>query len=278
VIGCHVPVGRGLVAGALGYADDVGAEAIQLFVANPRAWALPAPNHAAADAFRTAAAEQGRPVYVHSPYLINLGSPTAETASRSVTALAHSLAAGARVGARGVVVHTGSAVDPGQRPAALRQVAASLLPMLEVLPADAPDVLLEPTAGQGGSLCGQIADLEPYLEALRWHPRVGVCLDTCHVFAAGHDLSAPGGVSTLLADLDRAIGLDRLRLVHANDAKDPCGSHRDRHENIGAGRIGLDAFRELLAHPAVHRLSVIIETPGRKEGHARDIGVLKGLR
>jgi deoxyribonuclease-4 len=247
-------------------------------VANPRAWALPAPNNAAADAFRAAAVDQGRPVYVHSPYLINLGSPTAETASRSVTALAHSLATGARIGARGIVVHTGSAVDPGQRPTALRQVAASLLPMLDTLPVDAPDVLLEPTAGQGGSLCGQVAELEPYLDALGWHPRVGVCLDTCHVFAAGHDLSVPGGVSALLADLDRTIGLHRLRLVHANDAKDPCGSHRDRHENIGAGRIGLDPFRELLAHPAVQNLSVIIETPGRKEGHAHDIGVLEGLR
>lgn len=215
---------------------------------------------------------------MHSPYLINLGSPTAETARRSVAALAHSLDTGARVGARGVVVHTGSAVDPDQRPAALRRVAESLLPMLEVLPPNAPDVLLEPTAGLGGSLCGRVAELAPYLDALGRHPRIGVCLDTCHVFAAGHDLSATGGVSTLLADLDRAVGLDRLRLVHANDSKDPCGSHRDRHENIGSGQIGLEPFRELLAHPAMQNLSVIIETPGRKPGHARDIDVLKGLR
>lgn len=266
------------MTGALGYAADVGAEAVQLFVANPRAWALPAPDHAAADAFRTATAERGLPVFVHSPYLINLGSPTRETVSRSVASLAHSLATGTRVGARGVVVHTGSAVDPSQRPAALRQVADVLLPMLDTLPDGAPDVLLESTAGQGGSLCGPIAELEPYLDALERHPRVGVCLDTCHVFAAGHDLAAPDGIAAVLAELDRAVGLHRLRLVHANDAKDPCGSRRDRHENIGEGRIGLEPFRDLLGHPAVQNLSVVVETPGGREGHAGDIGVLRGLR
>lgn len=198
--------------------------------------------------------------------------------TRSVGSLAHSLAAGARVGARGVVVHTGSAVDRDRRPAALRQVAQMLLPMLETLPDSAPDVLLEPTAGLGGSLCATIGELGPYLDALDRHPPAWLFLHTCHVFAAGHDLTAPGGVDTVLGELDRTVGLDRLRLVHANDAKDPCGSRRDRHESIGAGQLGLEPFRDLLAHPALDGISVIVETPGRKEGHARDVQTLKGLR
>ena len=116
-------------------------------------------------------------------------------------------------------------------------------------------------------LCITVGDLEPYLEAVDWHPRAGVCLDTCHVFAAGHDLAARGGVARLLAALAPIVergpgrGGSRLRLIHANDSKDGCGSHRDRHENIGAGRIGTAPFAALLHHPATRGVPFIVETP-----------------
>jgi deoxyribonuclease-4 len=134
-------------------------------------------------------------------------------------------------------------------------------------------------AGQGAILCATVEQLGPYLDALDRHPRAGVCLDTCHAFAAGHDLAAPGGVRETMDALVACAGDGRLRLIHANDSKDPCGSARDRHENIGAGHIGERAFAALFRHPAVAGVPFVIETPGRApEPHRRDIDVLKRLR
>jgi deoxyribonuclease-4 len=195
-VGGHVPVAGGLAATGLSYADAVAAEAVQVFVANPRGWATP-PGDPRQDAlFR----ERGVPAYVHAPYLINFGSHTPETVTRSVESLRHSLLRARDIGAAGVVVHTGSATGGVPRQAALEQVGRHLLPLVrEVLEEDgAPWLLLEPTAGQGASLCSRVEELGPYLDVLDRHPRVGVCLDTCHAFAAGHDLAAPGGVKETL--------------------------------------------------------------------------------
>jgi deoxyribonuclease-4 len=288
-VGAHVPVaGRGLAGTGLAYARQVGAETVQVFVANPRGWATPAGNPAQDDAFRTACAEAGIPAYVHAPYLINFGSASAATRERSAESLRHSLHRAHAIGALGVVVHTGSALC-GPPAAALAHVRRSVLPLLDELDAfgdTAPALLLEPTAGQGSSLCARMADLGPYLDALDRHPAVGVCLDTCHAFAAGHDLTAPGGVAAMLDELTDAVGPGRLRLIHANDSEDAVGARKDRHANIGAGMIGAPAFGELLAHPATAGVPLVVETPDgrhdpdRVEGarHARDIARLKELR
>jgi len=150
-------------------------------------------------------------------------------------------------------------------------------------------------AGQGQMLCAHAGELAAYLSAVEYHPKAGVCLDTCHMFAAGHDLTAAGGVAAMLAELDAAAGTEaaagptegkgaaastggrgRVKLVHANDSQLGCGSKRDRHEAIGAGQIGTAPFRELLA--ALPSVPFVVETPGGKTGHARDIATLKGLR
>ncbi|MFZ5850655.1 MAG: deoxyribonuclease IV [Actinomycetota bacterium] len=277
-VGAHVRVGGGLARGGLAYAARVGAEAVQVFASNPRGWAASPGDPRQDEAFRHGCAERGWPVFVHAPYLVNLGSPDAVTVRRSVAALRHALSRAGALGARGVVVHTGSAVDEAHRPAALRQVRRQLRPLLDRLPEDGPDLLLEPTAGQGRSLCASVPELGEYLDLLDRHPKVGVCLDTCHVFAAGADLTAPGAVGRLLAELEAVAGAGRLRLVHANDAKDGCGSQRDRHENIGAGRIGLAPFRALLRHRALRGVPVVVETPGGAEGHAADVATLRRLR
>ncbi len=273
-IGAHVPVAGGLATAGLRYAAAVGAEAIQVFVSNPRGWAL-TPGDQAQDA--ALARRAGLPVFVHASYLVNLGSPDTVTAGRSVASLRHALRRGAQIGARGVVVHTGSAVR-GDRAVALRQVRELLLPVLDEIGDQGPDVLLESMAGQGQMLCAAVADFGPYLDALERHPRAGVCLDTCHAYAAGHDLAAPGGVAATLDALHAAAGPGRLKLVHANDAKDPCGSRRDRHENIGAGHIGTEPFRELLRHPLTAGVPFIVETPGHAAAQARDVATLKSLR
>lgn len=274
-IGAHVPVSGGLATTGLRYAARVGAEAIQVFVSNPRGWALAAGDPAQDAALARRAADL--PIFIHASYLVNLGSPDSQTVARSAQSLRHALRRGARIGARGVVVHTGSAVD-GEPATALQRVRERLLPLLDEIGDSGPDVLLEPMAGQGHMLCAAVTDFAGYLGALDWHPRAGICLDTCHAFAAGHDLAAPGGVARTLDALAAAGGPGRLKLVHANDAKDECGSKRDRHENIGAGHIGTAAFRELLRHPIAEGVPFIVETPGKAEAHARDIATLKALR
>jgi deoxyribonuclease-4 len=271
LIGAHVSVAGGLATGGLAYAAAVGAEAVQLFVTSPRAWATP-PGDPGQDAALRAA---GLPIYVHASYLINLGSADELTAARSVSALDHALGRGAEIGARGVVVHTGSAVG-ADRDTALAQVASGLRPLLDKLGDDDPDLLLEPMAGQGQMLCADLGQLAGYLDVLDWHPRACVCLDTCHLFAAGHDLTVPGGAEALVAALGDAAG--RVRLVHANDSATGCGSRRDRHANIGAGQIGTAPFGDLLRHPTLAEAPFIVETPGGQQAHAADVATLKALR
>ncbi|MFE4668532.1 deoxyribonuclease IV [Streptomyces sp. NPDC056716] len=278
-IGSHVPVAGGLDRIGLAYARELEAETVQVFVANPRGWATPVGDPRQDEAFRAACAAESIPAYVHAPYLINFGSHTPTTVERSVESLRHSLRRGREIGALGVVVHTGSATGGRERSVALKQVRQYLLPLLEELTQDDdPFLLLESTAGQGSSLCSLTWDFGPYFEALDAHPKLGVCLDTCHVFAAGHDLTGPSGMHRTLDLLVGTVGEGRLKLIHANDSKDLVGAHKDRHENVGAGHIGEEPFRALMTHPATEGVPLIIETPGGTEGHAGDVARLKRLR
>ncbi|TDB84158.1 deoxyribonuclease IV [Actinomadura sp. KC216] len=273
-VGAHVPVAGGLATGGLKYAAQIGAEAIQVFVSNPRGWALPEGKPAEDEKLRAADV----PVYIHTPYLVNFGSPNQETLAKSIATVRHSLTRGHAIGALGVVVHTGSAVTQTYDEA-MAQVHDHVLPLLDEIPEDGPDLLLEPMAGQNNMLCAKVQDLGPFFEKLENHPKLGVCFDTCHAFAAGHDLAAPGGAKATIDALIATVGEGRLKLVHANDSKDPCASGRDRHENIGAGQIGEPAFADLFHHPAVTGIPFLIETPGRApEPHAKDIETLKRLR
>ncbi|MEU3350450.1 deoxyribonuclease IV [Streptomyces sp. NPDC037389] len=278
-VGGHVPVAGGLAKVGLSYARELAAEAVQVFVANPRGWATPPGDPRQDEEFRAACAAGGVPAYVHAPYLINFGSHTEATVEKSMDSLRHSLRRGREIGALGVVVHTGSATGGRARTEALAQVHERLLPLLEELTHDDdPRLLLEPTAGQGSSLCSLVEDLGPYFAALEHHPKLGVCLDTCHLFAAGHDLAEPGGMKRTLDELVAVTGPGRLGLIHANDSKDVVGAHKDRHENIGSGHIGAEPFAELFRHPETAGVPLTIETPGGKEGHAADVARLKALR
>ena len=161
----------------------------------------------------------------------------------------------------------------------MRQVREGLLPLLDAVAGDdAPWLLLEPTAGQGRSLCAGVDDLEPYLAALDLHPKAGICLDTCHVFAAGAPLDEPGGATATVDRIVEIGGPGRLRLVHANDSMDVRGAFKDRHQRIGEGHIGADAFAELLAHPATDGVPFILETPGSRDPGDPGIPLLKKLR
>ena len=277
-VGTHTKVGKGLVKGALAHAEEVGAETIQIFAGNPRGWAHSAGDPVQDAAFRELCEASGLRVFIHAPYLVNLGSPTPLTYERSVASVAHNLRRAAEIGAEGVVVHTGSCVDEGTLDAAMRQVREGLLPVLETLGEDGPWLLLEPTAGQGRSLCAGVDDLEAYLAALDLHPRAGICLDTCHVFAAGAPLDEPGGTTATVDRLVEIGGPGRLRLVHANDSMDVRGAFKDRHQKIGEGYIGLAAFEELFAHPATVGVPFVLETPGSRDAEDPQIPLLKKLR
>lgn len=277
-IGAHTPTSGGMAKRSLGYAETIKAEVIQVFASNPRGWAMPEPNPVADEDFRTKAEAMDIATYVHAPFLINLGSPTEGTYKNSLASTAYSLKRGKDIGALGVVIHTGSAVDETHVANAWKQIHEGMMPILNSLSDDSPSLLLEPTAGQGQSLVKKLDDLENYLKALEYHPKVGICLDTCHVFAAGHDISKKGGMIETLDLLIQVAGKERFQLVHANDSMDVCGALKDRHQNIGEGYIGVDAFKEMFSHPAIANAPLILETPGEEPEHGKEVALLKKLR
>lgn len=277
-LGAHVPTSGGMVKRSITYAQTIEAEVIQVFASSPRAWAMPTPNAQVDSAFRDRAEELDIETYVHASFLINLGSPTVGTYENSLAATAYSLQRGREIGSKGVVIHTGSAVDESHIERAWTQIHEGMMPVLNNLTDEDPWLLLEPTAGQGQSLVKKLDDITKYLDALEWHPKVGICLDTCHVFAAGHDIKVKGGMTATLDLLVKLVGIERVQLIHANDSMDVCGALKDRHQNIGEGHIGSEPFKELIAHPAVANAPLILETPGQETEHGREVALFKKMR
>ena len=277
-LGAHTPTSGGMAKRSIAYAQEVKAEAIQVFASNPRGWAMPDANVEADKLFRDKALELDIETYVHAPFLINLGSPTVATYENSVASTAYSLKRAKEIGSKGAVIHTGSAVDASHVDKAWKQIKKGMMPVLTKLTDEDPWLLLEPTAGQGQSLVKKLDDLLYYFEALEWHPKVGVCLDTCHVFAAGHDIAKRGGMTETLDLLVKLVGIERIQLIHANDSMDVCGALKDRHQNLGDGEIGIKPFEELLAHPVAQNAPLILETPGMEEKHGEEIALLSQMR
>jgi deoxyribonuclease-4 len=277
-LGAHTPTSGGMAKRSIAYAQEVKAEAIQVFASNPRGWAMPDANVEADKLFRDKALELDIETYVHAPFLINLGSPTVGTYENSVASTAYSLRRAREIGSKGAVIHTGSAVESDYVDKAWKQIKKGMMPVLNKLTDEDPWLLLEPTAGQGQSLVKKLDDLLHYFEALEWHPKVGVCLDTCHVFAAGHDIAKKGGMTETLDLLVKLVGIERIQLIHANDSMDVCGALKDRHQNLGDGEIGIKPFEELLAHPVAQNAPLILETPGMEEKHGEEIALLSKMR
>jgi deoxyribonuclease-4 len=271
-IGAHVPT-RGGLPSAIRAAHGCGAEAIQVFISNPRAWAAPRISAKEADAFGEAWAQSGLgPMFVHAPYVVNLASPVPEFLDRSIDVVRRSVAAASSVGANGYVVHAGSG-GPGEPAEAFRRAVSALR---AVPPQGDCDLVVELTAGTAGSVAATFPEAARLFDAVDDH-RLKLCADTCHLFAAGYALDETEGVAACFEEL-RTSGLDdRLVLIHANDAKYGRGSRRDRHEHIGQGGIGVEGFFEILHRPEVQDLALVVETPGRLEDHARDIATLRRL-
>jgi len=235
-----------------------GCETVQIFSSNPRAWALPRTGPDRDAQVRELLEEADiHPLLLHTPYLVNIGAPDPDTYARSVATIVHAADRARRLDAY-VVVHAGRTVGTDRTPA-LRRAAAAVLTALKLCPDT--KILVEPTSGGRGSVASTIAETAELLACVD-DDRVGLCLDTCHLHVAGHDLSRPRSVRATLDEAHAAFGLSRVVAIHANDAKDPAGSCRDRHESLGRGTIGAAGFRAFLSDPRLGHAAVVCETPG----------------
>ena len=262
--------------GAIDSARACGADAAQIWGSNPRAWAPPSIREAVAAEFGRAWRGAGLgPLVLHAPYMVNVASPNPDFRRRSVDLARATVALAEAIVATGVVIHAGSAGASTERAPALELAAGSLVAIADE--AEATSVFVELTAGGAGSVASTFQDFRDLLQATGAHPRLAVCADTCHLFAAGYALDTREGVESCFGQV-RRLGLSRrLRLIHANDSKFPRGARRDSHTHIGQGHIGEHGFRAILSHSAVQRCAVICETPGRLEDHARNIATLRRL-
>ncbi len=263
-IGVQVRQTGGFLA-ALRRAEEMGAEVVQLFPQNNRQWRLPDDRDETYVAYRQRA--EASPVVsatvCHAPYLINLVSPNPVTEARSLTSLIANLRAATALGAFGLVLHPGSHRGVEQATAAARIARRAVVALDEAMTAmGVCQLLLENTAGAGDTVGGTFADLAAIIDAAGGDPRLGVCLDTQHLWASGVEYTTPTQVDAVVDQLAAEIGLDRLRCLHLNDSKVPCGAESDRHENLGSGTIGVRPLRSLLGHPDLQDVPAILEVPG----------------
>ena len=237
-----------------------GCEALQIFTKNANQWRSAPLDAAEIHAFHQLAEDTGiAPIVSHASYLINLATTDPGLRAQSLAAFADELERADALGLLGVVIHPGTCTA-GTEDDALRLIAAGVRSAFAMLPGSRAMVLLEHTAGQGRTLGHRFEHIAAIVGHLDGSPRVGVCLDTCHLVASGYDIVSESGYRETLAAFERLVGLDRLKVFHGNDSKRPCGSRVDRHEHIGQGCLGLEPFRRLLHDPRFAGLPMLIET------------------
>jgi deoxyribonuclease-4 len=250
----------GGIKGALDRAIEIGADAVQLFAQSPRAWRFPEFAKEDLAHFRKRRAEAGiGSVLIHALYLCNLATPDETIYAKSVETMRATVDTACAIEADGVVIHVGSHLGAGFE-AGLERAVPALREVLDRC-SETTWLLLEDSAGAGGTIGRSVDELATIVDALDRHPRLGICLDSCHLYVSGIDVGEPKAVAGVLKEVKQRIGLDRLRALHINDAAAPLGSNRDRHANVLEGELGerLGAF---LAPRAVQRLPAVMETPG----------------
>jgi deoxyribonuclease-4 len=253
------------------------ADSVQLFTQSPRTWRDTSHDPEALAAFRERRAELGvGAVLCHAIYLVNLATPNDDFHRKSVAAMRSTMDVACAIGADGVVFHVGSHLGAGLE-VGLERVVPALAEILERC-SETTWLLMENSAGSGGTIGRSIDELAAIFERLDRHPRLGVCLDTCHLFVSGYDVTDRDVLDRVLEEVDTSIGFDRLRALHVNDSKAPLGSNRDRHENVGDGLIG-EQLGVFLGHPALQGLPAVLEVPGTggKGPDADDVRKLKDM-
>lgn len=265
--GLHLALQRG---------REIGCTAVQVFTSSPRQWKAKPLADEAVERFQQAQAATGIDCVVsHDSYLVNLCATNDEIRAKSIEGLKAEVERCARLGIRWVVSHMGSHLGAGEE-AGLQAVAEGARRVFEET-SDSVTLLMETTAGQGSALNYRFEHLATLIESLQGHPRLGVCLDTCHLFAAGYDLRDRESYEATFSELERWVGLDRVKAIHANDSKKGLGSRVDRHAHIGEGEIGIEAFRLLVNDPRWIEVPILLETPDAETMHKVNLERLKSL-
>ena len=276
-IGAHVSSSGGIHT-AIDRAEAIGAESVQVFTQSPRTWRQTNHDPATFERFRERREEAAiAGVLCHALYLCNFAAPDDAIYEKSIAALRSTMEIACAIGADGVVLHVGSHLGAGLDKG-LERVVPALEQVLE-LSNDTTWLLLENSAGAGGTIGRSIDELATIFDRLDGHPRLGVCLDSCHLYVSGVDVTDPATLDALLDEVDATIGLDRLRALHVNDSAAPLGSNRDRHENIGEGLLG-EQLGVFLGHPKLQGLPAVLETAGpEKRGpDANEVRKAKEIR
>jgi apurinic endonuclease APN1 len=278
-IGAHVSTAGG-PASCFDRAEAIGAEAAQIFLTPPQQWRSSKFDEAQIQAYRERAASSplGDSVFVHGVYLINLAADDEPNLNRGIGSLKSALTSCSQLGINGVIFHLGSHKGQGLD-AVFAQICRACTSVLEATPDDAL-LILENSAGAGGNIGSKWADLGRIIREVG-SPRVKVCIDTQHSYAAGYDFATAEGLEMAMTEFEQEVGLDQLVAVHANDSKVDLGSGRDRHENIGEGHIGVEGFRRILHHRAFQNVPFLLEVPGFGEAKGPDqpnVDLLKKLR
>ncbi|HET7216556.1 MAG TPA: deoxyribonuclease IV [Vicinamibacterales bacterium] len=258
-LGAHLSIAGG-VPRAIDRARASKCDALQIFTKSAGQWRARALPDEEVALFREKAAQARIPIVAHNSYLINIAAADATLRARSIVALGEELDRAEALGLDGLVMHPG-AFTSGTAAEGLRLIAEGIAIVLGERPAVRARLLLEHTAGQGTVLGHRFEHLAEIIDRLHGTPRVGICLDTCHLLSAGYDICSEDGYQQTFAAFDRLIGIDRIAAFHLNDSKKPCGSRVDRHEHIGKGCLGLEPFRRVLNDARFKRLPMLLETP-----------------
>jgi deoxyribonuclease IV len=278
-IGAHVSTAGG-PASCFDRAEAIGAEAAQIFLTPPQQWRSSKVDTEQAKAFRERAASSSvESVFVHGIYLINLATADETNLTRSTSSLKSAMASCDQLGIKGVIFHLGSHKGQGLD-AVFEQICKACTEVLDATP-NGPWLILENSAGAGGTIGSRFADLGRIIREVG-NDRVKVCLDTQHSYAAGYDFASAEGLELAMTEFEQEVGFDQLVAVHANDSKVELGSGRDRHENIGEGRIGVEGFRRILAHRGFQNVPFLLEVPGfgedAKGPDKQNVDILKQIR
>jgi deoxyribonuclease-4 len=265
-----MPTGKGLYH-AIRNGVAIGCTAIQVFTSSPRMWKGKPPTPAQVEALRAAVEETQlpAPLVSHDTYLVNLCAPIEETRQKSRQTLTEEMIRCGQYGIALVVSHMGAHMGQGEE-AGLRIVAEEAKEVLKETP-ESVTLLMETTAGQGSSLNYRFEQLAQVLEWAGSPDRLAVCLDTCHIFAAGYDIRTKEGYEQVFAEFDRIVGIDKIKCLHINDSKKPLGSRVDRHEHLGDGEIGPTAFECLMQDPRFAIVPCVVETPEAETMHAENV-------
>ena len=272
--GAHVSSAGGIDT-AIDRIEAIGGDCVQVFTQSPRMWRpTPSTSPRRSSAFKARRAEAGiGGVVCHALYLCNLAAPDDEIYEKSIATMRATVDAASAIEADAVIFHVGSHLGAGFD-AGLERVVAAMEQILERCDGDTW-LLMENSAGAGGTIGRSLDELATLVDALDRHPRLGICLDSCHLYVSGYDVTDPAVVDALVAEVDETIGLDRLRALHVNDSAAPLGSNRDRHANILEGELG-EGLGAFLAHPAFQQLAAYLEVPGA--GSGPDENELRKLR